>query len=95
MTTKMTTTAKRNAFSDAIIRHELGHILTTNADVVNMRKWLKQKSQRWWTTTISKYSQVNSYEAIAEVFSAVTSKEYVVGTLPRKMEIMVSDMITR
>lgn len=88
-------TAMRDAFTDAIIRHEIGHILTKNKDVKKMRSWLKIHSKKWWKTNISSYALKDAYEAISEVFAMVTDKNYEFGTLPRKMECMVLDMLSR
>ena len=88
-------TARQNAFTDAIIRHEIGHILTKTSDVKKVRKWLKLHSKKWWRENVSEYALKDAYEATAELFSLITSKTYEFGTLPRKMEALVLNMTSR
>lgn len=89
--------SKRKAikYTCSIIRHEIGHILTTDKQLKLISPYLaNSKSRELFTKYISEYGSSDKYEAIAEVFALVTDPDYNKGDVCSELENMVYDMIS-
>jgi len=87
-----------------VIRHEYGHVLTTDgfpvyADIVASGYLKRTPSGEYDAEAIAKhvsaYATTNQYEFAAEVFAKYTHPSYQKGSMPDDMERLAQDMIKK
>ena len=84
----------RLSLTAALLGHEFGHLLSKPKHLKSAQRFLNMYPYAWWVNNISKYGYKNKYEAVAEIFGAVTARTYKWGSLPEEFEAMVLDMLS-
>jgi len=84
----------------SVVRHELGHVLTSREALARFRGLIRGlpadslvRTKGWWQVAVSQGASINDLEAIAELFSTITSPDYVAGTLPAIFEDFVTTLL--
>lgn len=92
---KKITGAERSEYAQAVMRHEIGHLLTRQRHIRSFPGLMRgAKLDRGWVKdNVSVYGASKTVEAIAEMFSKYTDKSYKKGTMPKKIEGLLDDMI--
>lgn len=85
----------REEFVQGVIRHELGHILTTPQVSSQFKKTMiaSGRNRGWVKDNVSIYGAQDSNEAIAEMFSVYTDKSYKSGKYPKDLEDLMEKML--
>lgn len=84
--------------------HEIGHLLTTNATVAEVKTLIPHLAQQyspgggatgikdWVSRNVSKYATTNVAEFIAESYLKYHAPNYVKGSMPKEWETMVENI---
>lgn len=90
------TEAVRQEYVQAVMRHEVGHLLTSPSHVRAFNSAMKEMgaTRKWAKENLSVYGASNTTEALAEAFSKYTDKGYKKGTLPASVEGIMEDMMS-
>ena len=85
---------KARAYQQAVVRHELGHLLSKPKHVKALGPYLANKEcKRLFAAVVSRYGATSRDEALAEVFALVTSPGYRAGTLCAGLERLALSII--
>lgn len=93
---KAVTEKDRAEYAQAVMRHEIGHLLTQPKHVKQFKKALSDigANRAWAKDNISVYGASKTIEAMAEAFAMFTDKRYTPGKLPKQVEDVMANMVS-
>ncbi len=76
------------------IRHEIGHLLTSDASLEKLDAFMERAGidAAWTCRNLSPYAAQNGREFLAESFSKYHHRDYRPGAMPREWEALVESM---
>lgn len=89
------TDAAHREYSEGVVRHEIGHLLTTHKTIKALRAWVTSEgiTRKDMKSMVSAYGASKSVEFIAESFALYTSSTYKKGALPPSVEAIMASML--